>query len=382
MAYQILGHNGVALDSLCEIGDAHLILHSRGGTKGTQNVRNTEYSKGLRALLNCILTSNLTLENVYVDSNRVQSIPIDERMLFDLNDKHKLADDVFVDITSRMRAVGRRPNAEGTGGNATKRLRFDFESGTSKSAIFNVLDLELFDRGFRGADRLPVEFLNQVTTPHIIDAVNFMLGGLSPDGYGSSTDYDVVLDDGSRLPPKAVFGLAASEVLGFNVLPRHFSDGEGTPCFNAIKSAGYEIVRKKDGDKPATDQSMISQSAKERTVSRIVKTVNDTVNASGSQNVVRSTKSKHLLLTDENLSEHINDLYNRQGGKCALTGVTMWLDGETKDTQQLCSLDRIDSNRDYELGNLQLVCRFANFWKSDQQNSEFLRLIELVKDIK
>ena len=45
----------------------------------------------------------------------------------------------------------------------------------------------------------------------------------------------------------------------------------------------------------------------------------------------------------------------------------------------LCSLDRIDSSSHYAPGNLQIVCRFANEWKSSRDNTEFKRLIEVVR---
>jgi hypothetical protein len=381
MAYQILDDDETALDAHCDIGDAYLVLHSRGGTIGKKNVRNTEYVGGLKMLLDRIFASNLPLERIYVDSSTVQNIPIDKRTVFDLDDLEEPLSEVLESISSKMKTIGRQPKAKGAG-NATKRLRFDFGKGISKSAIFSAVGVRLVSRDFRGADRLPTNLLNRVTTENIVDAVNFLRGGLEFEEYGPSTDYDVALDEGLRLPPKAVFGLAASEALGFRVLPRHFSGGEGTPCFNSIRSAGYEIVHKEGGGKSTAKQTEPFQPTKERTVSRIVKTVNDTVRASGGQDIARSSKFKRLVLTDEDLSEHINNLYDRQQGKCALTGVMMRLDGEVKDSQLWWSLDRIDSNGDYELGNLQLVCRFANFWKSDQQNSEFLRLMELVKETK
>ena len=62
--------------------------------------------------------------------------------------------------------------------------------------------------------------------------------------FGESTDYDVVVDDELRLPPKAVFGLAASEALGFQVQPWQFRGGLDTRCFNTIMNAGYRIVPK------------------------------------------------------------------------------------------------------------------------------------------
>lgn len=378
MTYQVLDDDGKSIDAHCDIGSGHLILHSRGGTLGTHGARNTQYAEGLRALLVKILTSNLPLERVYVDSSTVQSIPIEERTVFDRGDKQSSAEEIFDGITSKMKAVGRRPNAKGAG-NATKRLRFDFKADTSKSTIFNVVNVRLVDRDFRGADRLPADYLNRVSSRHIVDAVNLIRGGMPPKGYGPSTDYDVVLDDGVTLPPKAVFGLAASEALGFSVLPRHFTGGEGTPCFDAINSAGYKISRKKEDVGSAPSPSRPKAAPKEKSISRIVKTVKDTVRVASGQSAIRSVKAKHLLLSDKDLAEHVSDLYDRQQGKCALTGLDMLMDGETDDNQLLWSLDRIDSNGDYELGNLQLVCRFANFWKSNQPNSEFLRLIELVK---
>ncbi|QQE90098.1 hypothetical protein [Azotobacter chroococcum] len=45
----------------------------------------------------------------------------------------------------------------------------------------------------------------------------------------------------------------------------------------------------------------------------------------------------------------------------------------------MCSLDRIDSNGHYAPGNIQIICRFANRWKSDSDNAEFMRLINLVR---
>jgi len=42
-------------------------------------------------------------------------------------------------------------------------------------------------------------------------------------------------------------------------------------------------------------------------------------------------------------------------------------------------LDRIDSSGHYELGNLQVVARFINFWKRDTEDFEFRRLLAVVR---
>jgi hypothetical protein len=121
---------------------------------------------------------------------------------------------------------------------------------------------------------------------------------------------------------------------------------------------------------------------KERTALRILMTTKDTVRSSNSQEAIRKIKDKELRFSDDELKQYIVDLFDGQEGLCALTGLPMQLDGVDDDKQMQCSLDRIDSDGHYEAGNLQLVCRFANFWKSDQRNTEFLRLVELVKGVK
>ncbi|WP_298963557.1 hypothetical protein [uncultured Roseibium sp.] len=55
----------------------------------------------------------------------------------------------------------------------------------------------------------------------------------------------------------------------------------------------------------------------------------------------------------------------------------MQFDGS--DDQLRPSLDRIDSNGHYELGNLQVVARFINKWKSDSEDAEFRRSLEIVR---
>jgi hypothetical protein len=74
-------------------------------------------------------------------------------------------------------------------------------------------------------------------------------------------------------------------------------------------------------------------------------------------------------------------LWNTQSGKCALTGwdMTMELGRGTVPTN--CSLDRIDSSRGYEVGNVQLVCRAANVAKSDLSLNDFVALCRSVMEV-
>jgi len=94
--------------------------------------------------------------------------------------------------------------------------------------------------------RLPVEELEQVQADHVLEAVQRVLAGESGD-FEDSTTYDIVLEDGSRLPPKKVFGIAAKLALGYEIQPYQFTGGEDSPCFRILREAGYSIVAKIDG---------------------------------------------------------------------------------------------------------------------------------------
>lgn len=94
--------------------------------------------------------------------------------------------------------------------------------------------------------RLPAALFDQVAAEHIWRAVQYLRESTSILPFGPSDDFDVLLEDGQRLPPKAVFGFAASEALGFKVLPEHFTGGLDTPCFRRIEAAGFPIVRKNE----------------------------------------------------------------------------------------------------------------------------------------
>lgn len=106
-------------------------------------------------------------------------------------------------------------------------------------------------RKSKTALRLPVEELRKITALDIWNAVQDLLAGEVVPGFGASTDYDLIAGEGIRLPPKAVFGLAATRALGFDVEPKHFTAGLETPCFEALQEAGFLIVPKDSEAPPA-----------------------------------------------------------------------------------------------------------------------------------
>jgi hypothetical protein len=92
-------------------------------------------------------------------------------------------------------------------------------------------------------------------------------------------------------------------------------------------------------------------------------------------------KLKELGMSEGELEALIRELLTRQEDRCALTGLPFQFRGVHDDANLLPSLDRIDSNGHYERANLQVVCRFVNFWKQDSDNEEFKRLLMLVRGL-
>jgi 5-methylcytosine-specific restriction protein A len=103
-------------------------------------------------------------------------------------------------------------------------------------------------------DRLSAEILAGVTPGHLRKAAQMLSEGRVSHCFGPSTDFDVVVAGGVRLPPKAVFGVAATEALGFAVTPGHIRGGARTTTFRLLKAAGFKIVPKAwhgDSEAPA-----------------------------------------------------------------------------------------------------------------------------------
>lgn len=115
----------------------------------------------------------------------------------------------------------------------------DLDAVTAKQALFSVDGI-----GLAGSARLPAGELRKVTAEYIWKAVQFLLQGALAEDFGPSIDYDLLVDANARLAPKQVFGLAATEALGFKVMPKHFTAGKGTVCFELLEAAGYKIIPK------------------------------------------------------------------------------------------------------------------------------------------
>lgn len=82
---------------------------------------------------------------------------------------------------------------------------------------------------------------------------------------------------------------------------------------------------------------------------------------------VRRRNPSHAFNID---SSYVVHLWYKQEGRCALSGRTMTHVRGSGRVKTNASLDRIDSSKPYEKGNVQLVCAVTNFMKHDMTVDE------------
>lgn len=236
-------------DARIEFDGSSVSLHSRGGATGGRPPRNTEYERALLTIIRRLRRedkgANSTIGRVLLDSTIARRSSRESRTLAVSDEFAGLSDEAFAKlIRQRAKSWGQDPSSKG--GNSTKALRFEVQ-GLSLSQIKSTLKLiEWSDEvsASSGVERLPNAQLRKVTSEHIKRAIERILGGERAINFSESTDYDVLLPDGTRLAPKKIFGLALSETLGIEAMPKHFSAGLNQPCFDIIQAAGFHIVLK------------------------------------------------------------------------------------------------------------------------------------------
>jgi hypothetical protein len=237
MVYRVRDSQSNILDALIDIEDGAITLHSRGGTKG-KDATNVDYFPTLRCILQRVYDSGRFLEGAWVDSRATAALSLAQRSIWSLEDSTASPKQLARRLTSNMQGVGRRAASKPGGGSPTKRIRLQVSGNPVAVELVQVLGAILVEDK---RVRLSANELRRVTAENIWNAIQKLLGG-GQHKFGPSTDYDLLLDSGKRLPPKAVFGIAATEALGFEVLPNHFS--AGSTSFSILKEAGYRIVRK------------------------------------------------------------------------------------------------------------------------------------------
>lgn len=74
--------------------------------------------------------------------------------------------------------------------------------------------------------------------------------------------------------------------------------------------------------------------------------------------------------------EYAWGLFVKQDRKCALSGIELCISGTYQ--YNTASIDRIDSSKGYEIGNIQWVHKHVNFMKRTYSQEYFIKLCELI----
>ena len=77
--------------------------------------------------------------------------------------------------------------------------------------------------------------------------------------------------------------------------------------------------------------------------------------------------------------EYISEIFDKQDGKCALSGLDLDF-GISDKVIQTASLDRIDSSKGYITGNVQWVHKNVNWMKQDFSDEEFVAMCKKIVD--
>lgn len=77
--------------------------------------------------------------------------------------------------------------------------------------------------------------------------------------------------------------------------------------------------------------------------------------------------------------EDVYDLWIRQSKKCALSGVSIGFCDDSNRTST-CSIDRIDSLKQYDIENIQLVHKHVNIMKNKFNNEYFINMCKNISN--
>jgi hypothetical protein len=90
---------------------------------------------------------------------------------------------------------------------------------------------------------------------------------------------------------------------------------------------------------------------------------------------VRCKKLRRPLPAFDLTADYLYQLFKQQGGRCALSGVTLSL---TANHPHCLSLDKIDANRMYSEGNVQWLSWYINRAKGEMSVAVFYSMCETV----
>jgi hypothetical protein len=90
-------------------------------------------------------------------------------------------------------------------------------------------------------------------------------------------------------------------------------------------------------------------------------------------NIISGCRRRGKQLEVTITTAYLWELFQRQGGRCALSGVPLHFNvGSQRNTSITASVDRIDPDRGYVPGNVQWVHKAVNMMKGELDETEFL----------
>ena len=95
------------------------------------------------------------------------------------------------------------------------------------------------------------------------------------------------------------------------------------------------------------------------------------------KNVEQQIKKLEKIIDNDLTLEYLKGMWDYQNGYCAISGLKMEMD-ITRESPSKASLDRIDSSKGYVSGNVQWVCLFVNYAKSDFEDEPIKKLFKLI----
>ena len=143
------------------------------------------------------------------------------------------------------------------------------------------------------------------------------------------------------------------------------ASGSGTAVAVAVEPAAP----------PRTPPSPADERA--RSIAHMVAMAFAARNQSGLERISIAKDKQVCFASPAHLQSHLEVIWTSE--HCVLSGLKLDVSGG--DPELAPSLDRIDSSKHYEPGNLQVVARFINRWKSDDEQGNFVRLLMLVKAV-
>lgn len=90
-------------------------------------------------------------------------------------------------------------------------------------------------------------------------------------------------------------------------------------------------------------------------------------------NILCKAKTRAVVTVDVH---YLRNLYKRQQGKCAITGLPF--DFTKNGKNQTMSVDRIEQNKGYEPGNVRLIWHRVNFFRGQMTDHEMLTVCQAI----